>query len=306
MNFRVALILFISGLGIATQPSLADPINFTVTLIDVPGSRSTTAIGINNSSQIVGSYTDSAGTTHGFLDTNSTFTTLDFPGSTFTQATGINNVGQIVGFYSGGAFLYQNGAFSNLNIPAARFVNAFGIPQQVAINDSGQIVGTTSDARGFLYANGQLTFLPTSAQYPAITALGINNVGDIAGGLRPSSFIGGYPFVYKNGQYTSPSVPSDEAAAYGVNDAGHVLVYNGDSFGSRTYLIVNGVTSAPPPDPLFQYFEGIPQGLNDADQIVGSDGLHGFLATPVPEPSSVLLFVSGLAGVGLLLRRKKV
>ena len=80
MNLRVALVLLISGLGATTQPSLADPLNFTVTLIDVPGSISTTAIGINNSSQIVGRYTDSAGNTHGFLDTNGTFTTLDFPG----------------------------------------------------------------------------------------------------------------------------------------------------------------------------------------------------------------------------------
>ena len=105
MNLRAALVLLISGLGTTAQPSLADPINFTVTLLDVPGSTSTTAIGISNAGQIVGDYTDSAGSTHGFLDINGTFTTLDFPGSTYTAATGINNLGQIVGFYSGGAFL---------------------------------------------------------------------------------------------------------------------------------------------------------------------------------------------------------
>ncbi|MBV9035440.1 MAG: hypothetical protein JO182_13205, partial [Acidobacteriaceae bacterium] len=61
MNLRAALVLLISGLGITTQPSLADPITFTYTLIDVPGSTETTAIGINNASQIVGGYVDSAG-----------------------------------------------------------------------------------------------------------------------------------------------------------------------------------------------------------------------------------------------------
>jgi probable HAF family extracellular repeat protein len=78
MNLRAALVLLILGLGITTQPSLADPITFTISLIDVPGSASTMAMGINNAGQIMGSYTDNTGSTHGFLDTNGTFVTLDF------------------------------------------------------------------------------------------------------------------------------------------------------------------------------------------------------------------------------------
>jgi len=176
MNLRAALVLLISGLGITTQPSLADPLNFTVTLIDVPGSRSTTAFGINNAGQIVGTYTDSAGNEHGFLDTNGTFTTLDFPGSTGTAAYGINNVGQIVGSYSGGTFLYQNGTYTPLNLP-------FPIGSKLAINDVGQTAGTSRDLRAFLYANGQVTFLPpyNSISSPYSFAYGINNAGAIVG-----------------------------------------------------------------------------------------------------------------------------
>ena len=176
MNLRIALVLLISGLGMTTQPSLADPITFTISLIDVPGSAGTTAIGINNASQIVGSYADSKGQEHGFLDTNGTFTTLDFPGSTFTEATSINNVGQIVGSYSGGTFLYQNGTYTPLNLP-------FPIGSKLAINDVGQTAGTSRDLRAFLYANGQVTFLPpyNSISSPYSFAYGINNAGAIVG-----------------------------------------------------------------------------------------------------------------------------
>lgn len=153
-----ALLAF--GLWASAQPGFADTLTLTITLFAVPGSTSTGATGINNAGQIVGSYTDTTGRTHGFLDTNGAFITLDFPGSTSTQPTGINNLGQIVGFYSGGAFLYANGTFSNLPIPASSFPRPYSGTGQIGINDSGQIVGTTADDRGFLYANGQLTYLP--------------------------------------------------------------------------------------------------------------------------------------------------
>ena len=308
MNLRAALVLLISGLGITTQPSLADPITFTYTLIDVPGSTETTAIGINNASQIVGGYVDSAGNRHGFLDNNGVFTTLDFPGSTFTQATGINNVGQIVGFYSGGAFLYQNGTYTHLDVPISPGgFSGFLDITQLAINDVGQIVGTSSSTRAFLYSNGQVTFLPpyspNSGTYSF--AMGINNAGAIVGNVATQ--VATFPYVYTNGQYTLVS-GSDSATAYSINNADDILVFDD--------AVINGtcLSNLTKPDkggcllpflPHESQFAGVGRGLNDSDQIVGSYITQGFLATPVPEPASVLLFASGLAGVGLLLRRKK-
>jgi probable HAF family extracellular repeat protein len=290
----------------AAQPGWADPIRLTLTFFDVPGSTSTGAAGINNAGQIVGSYNDSTGRRHGFLDTSGVFTTLDFPGSTFTAPTGINNLGQIVGFYSGGVFLYANGTFSNLPIAASDFPFPFNWPGQVAINDSGQIVGTTADDHGFLYANGQLTFLPilpTRLNIPGTAALSINNAGVIAGSFQlPDE--GTESFIYQNGQFTFPG-GGLSSAVYGINNAGdYVINYTGGCGGS--FLRMGGTFLELPPGPYASCFFGFARGLNDADQIVGSYDFHGFLATPVPEPASVLLLASGLAGMGFVLRRKKI
>jgi probable HAF family extracellular repeat protein len=69
--------------------------------LDVPGSASTEAYGVNDHGQIVGSYTDLDGHRHGFLDTSGQFTTFDISGATSTTLEGINNLGEIVGSYSG-------------------------------------------------------------------------------------------------------------------------------------------------------------------------------------------------------------
>jgi len=70
----------------------------------VPGATSTEASGINPEGQIVGNYTDAAGTVHGFLlSRGTTFITIDVPGATSTEASGINPRGWIVGNYTDAA-----------------------------------------------------------------------------------------------------------------------------------------------------------------------------------------------------------
>jgi hypothetical protein len=77
--------------------------NYQYTILDVPGSRATVALGINDSGQIVGRYYDAALTEHGFLLDQGNYTTLDLPGSAYTEAQGINDSGQIVGAYTDAA-----------------------------------------------------------------------------------------------------------------------------------------------------------------------------------------------------------
>jgi probable HAF family extracellular repeat protein len=78
---------------------VAQAASFTFTPIDVPGASFTQALGINPSGQIVGHYSDSTGTLHGFLYDGGVFTPIDVPGAFFTEAHGINPRGQVVGVY---------------------------------------------------------------------------------------------------------------------------------------------------------------------------------------------------------------
>jgi uncharacterized membrane protein len=124
---------------------------YSFTTIDVPGATSTSAYGINDSGQIVGSYNNNS---HGFLDTAGTFTTIDVPGAFITVASGINNSSQIVGYsvccspFAEG-FLDTAGTFTTVaGTGRANFPNG--------INNSGQIFGKglflTSVGSGFLNA----------------------------------------------------------------------------------------------------------------------------------------------------------
>ena len=66
---------------------------------DVPGATVTQADDINAYGQIVGTYLDSSGGQHAFLDARGNFTSFDFPGAVVTAAWGINSAGQMVGVY---------------------------------------------------------------------------------------------------------------------------------------------------------------------------------------------------------------
>jgi probable HAF family extracellular repeat protein len=70
------------------------------------GAVSVQALGINNEDQVVGSFTDGTGATHGFLfdDKSQKYMTIDDPNAAkgpaaMTVVNGLNDKGQLVGFY---------------------------------------------------------------------------------------------------------------------------------------------------------------------------------------------------------------
>ena len=88
----------------------------------------------------MGFFVDSAGKTHGFVETGDSFTTVDMPGASDTVATGINDSGQITGDYYDNTgtphgFVDTGGSFIPLDIANASGTEPFGI------DGSGQPVG---------------------------------------------------------------------------------------------------------------------------------------------------------------------
>ena len=78
--------------------SVLDPLQGS-TNFHFPGATSTSVNDGNDSGQVVGSYVDAAGNTHGFFFDGCSYITIDAPNSALTTCLGINNHDDIVGYY---------------------------------------------------------------------------------------------------------------------------------------------------------------------------------------------------------------
>src|SRR3990170_584346 len=104
MTWRLnVLFLLTLYLILAVPLSMASPATFST--IDYPGSASTLPGGINPSGDVVGGYSDSSFSNHGFILSKGVFTTSDFPGATGTFTQEINSQGEIVGEYFDSSFV---------------------------------------------------------------------------------------------------------------------------------------------------------------------------------------------------------
>lgn len=136
--------------------------------IDLPGTRFTTILGMNDHDHLVGHVVmqgDPDFLRHGILWKDGQVTPIAYPGATQTEPTGIRNDGTIVGTYTkviAGAnqrfaFILSNGVYSTIGVPGvfnngASRINIHGVIVGdyfwLQFSNSGQLVG--SGAAGWI------------------------------------------------------------------------------------------------------------------------------------------------------------
>jgi uncharacterized membrane protein len=258
--------------GVASA-SAARTETFVPTTVDYPGSTSTTARGINNSGDIVGTYACSlaAGCTltgeegaaglHGFLLQDGVYTRIDVPaeGRTATNARGIGEHGVIVGHYTAAGvqhgFAYFHGHYMYpIDVPAELFDNPDSPARHtlpVRISPRGDIVGCIHEGNaimttmhGFLLRRGRFSVLSTphyagdtTSRDPDTMNNGITPSGEIVGFY----FSSGVSYVADGGgiRFTFTVEGDRFTLAWDVNARGDIVGVVGENQANTVGFAVN-------------------------------------------------------------------
>jgi hypothetical protein len=194
------------------------------TTIDVPGAVSSALVDINNRGQMLGSYTDRQGRTHGFVRERgdrggrARITTLDLAGAAITAPHRINDRGRITGSYTkreevglpvrtGHGFVWDDGRYTRFDVP-------FGGPltDPAGINDRGVIVGAYDDdnggTHGFLRTpRGRYRTIDVPGGGPLTSLLSVDDRGVIVGQYVEGATGAAHGFVLRDGQVTDVDLP---------------------------------------------------------------------------------------------------
>jgi len=288
----LAVINLVGVVATAQKAATSSPASYSYRSIDYPGAALTQVFGINERGDVVGSYNDTDGNTHGFSLVNGRFSRIDYPGSIFTAARGINDDDVIVGAFTraddpngGHGYVLRGATFSQVDFPGSVHSGILGV------NEAGDITGSydlgdINTGIGYLTENGRFVSFEVPNSAPLTTGPhGINDAGFVAGffgdSIDPNVT---HAFLKFRSQFTIVDYPGATITGFfGINERGdavggctcvdgrpHGILY---SRGQFTFIVYPGATHTRP------------RAINDRGQIVGffdvAGVTHGFVATPV-------------------------
>jgi hypothetical protein len=273
-------------------------------------------MGVNDQGQIVGSYRDINGLTHGFLvNPDASVVSIDYPSNALgSVVSGISDSGLIVGIYTDtgqkthGFLRSADGTtFTSFDVPNS----LQGSTIVIGVDNAGDIVGTFQDSNknfhGFLRSadGSSYTIIDAPGTTSGTHVTGINNNGLIVGYFTTPTAT--HSFI-RNASGTSYSIFDAPDATLstdvsGINDAGQTVGFFYGATGIHNFLrSADGTSYVTFDDPSVPPGDSFSTGLNDLGEIVGYsmesfDHYHGFVAVSasVPEPAS-----ASLLGLGIL------
>ena len=277
--------------------------HYVITDIGVlPGDTSSAAYGVNDSGQVVGLSTSSAGPESAVLYSGGSLTNLIATGIyTYAYAMGINDSGAAVLTVSTSpngipkfGYIYAGGTAIDLRFQVGVLS---GIPNQVwAISSAGQVTGDYGPATGtqatFFYSGGttgtSINIENGQSVFSDTCGYGINNLGAVVGSGWAYGAGLEFPFIWSPTTGIQAASAMMPGTADGVNDSGVVVgsTGNGGWHGGGQYVPAAAFVSTPTASGYVATL--LPSlgngstdgayGISDTGLIVGESAGNAFLA----------------------------